>query len=116
MYELYTMMDAPVVTDLTKVISKLFSVLAMVQACYDSTCARWEAFENANAPCHYWDDSQRYEEWLDSDEVSEVHNGYVTEEARLADNIDWIKENIKRLEDIKQSLEFMDSDGLLPKC
>ena len=114
--EFYNLNTAPAITDLDHTIDHLTETLRLTKACYDSTVANWEAFESANAPCSRWDDSQRFDEWLDSDEVASIYNAYATEESRLSENVEWLEDTLKTLRKVLETLTYMDSDGLLPKC
>lgn len=116
MNEFYNLNTAPAITDLDHAIDHLTETLRLTKACYDSTVAKWEAFESANAPCSRWDDHQRFDEWLDSDEVASIYDAYTAEESRLSENVEWIEDTLKTLRKVLETLTYMDNDGLLPKC
>lgn len=115
MYEFYNLNTAPAITDLDHAIDHLTETLRLTKACYDSTCARWDEFANTHAPCSYLE-SPRYEEWLDSDGVASIYDAYTAEESRLSENVEWLEDTLKTLRKVQETLTYMDSDGLLPKC
>ena len=118
--EFYNLNTAPAITDLDHAIDHLTETLRLTKACYDSTVAKWEAFESANAPCSRLDDHQRFDEWfdewLDSDEVASIYDAYTDEESRLSKNVEWLEDTLKTLRKVLETMTYMDSDGLLPKC
>lgn len=115
MYEFNNLLPAPVVDELSHAIDHLYITAKHIKACYDATNARWDTFEAQNAPCSRWDDHDTFSEWFDSDEVQEIYSAYFAEDKRLSENLEWVEETIKNLEEALQALTYMDSDGLLPK-
>jgi len=115
MYELNNLLPAPVVSNLKAVIDQLSTTLDHVKACLAASESSWDTFENQNAPCSRWDDHEHFLEWLDSEEVQAVYEPFRTEQSRLEENIEWIETNIKNLQGVLQSLEYMDAEGILPK-
>lgn len=115
MYELNNLLPAPVVSNLEAVIDQLSTTLDHVKACLGTLESSWDTFEAQNAPCSRWDDHERFLEWWDSEEVQTVYEPFYTEQSRLEENIEWIETNIKNLQGVLQSLEYMDAEGILQK-
>lgn len=115
MYELNNLLSAPIVSNLKAVIDQLSTTLDHVKTCLKALESSWDTFEAHNAPCSRWDDHERFLKWWESEEIQAVYEPFYTEQNRLEKNIEWIETNIKNLQDVFQSLEYMDAEGILPK-